>query len=193
MMGSFQHGEQAVGPPVVMPDKQGHPLVLLPVSFTDLTGAMRFETLGCDPTCGTWGDLVFEGVTQELVLSPNVAVDHTVFEVLYGMRLAVSHDDGHTFSPVSSTPVLKLKVIPSPRGLRLVAVTEPSSGVMTSDDDGATWQAASIAMPGLTTNAPAIGVVAPGRLIALFSRRAAPTNYEFACSTDGGSWQVCSP
>jgi hypothetical protein len=127
----------------------------------------------------------------QMVASPDVVTDHTVY-ANDGAHLAVSHDDGATFTAVKVPEVNDFIAIRGPHGRRLVAAVSPTSVLEYSDDDGQSWHVADLPAAPLN-QAHTIAQLRPGRLIASMARTDDYGWYFFVCSTDGSSWSNCAP
>jgi Sigma-70 region 2 len=144
----------------------------------------------CTPGCGPAIPLPMTGPVAGIFASPHVATDHTLY--INGLNvLAVSHDDGQSFT-VQHTPGLAEAIaVPGPSGRRVAAVMN-SGALAYSDDDGASWHQAAIPHSTLF-NPHTITEIRPGRLIASMQRADDPGWYWFVCSADGSAWSLCTP
>jgi RNA polymerase sigma-70 factor, ECF subfamily len=199
MIAPFGPTQQAIGPPVVVPDGAGGVTILQPIStnrFDGVThqGILRCSLHECSPAITT---MPYHTDQLVLVPSPDVVTDHTVYAVAPGKALAISRDDGLTFTTTSTARVMRISVMASPQGgHRLLALMnwDMTRHIEWSDDDGATWHRASIDPSlHLMANAQVIAVLGPGRVITSTELADRPGTYGFACSADGAAWRACDP
>jgi len=187
VLSAFQDGQQAGGAPAVVVSPTGYTVLQPVMPVTSYAPSME----RCTPACGAPAPLPTMGPPQ-LVPSPDIAADHTMFGFEPGLDLAVSHDDGATFTVVPGASVFDLAVAEGPYGLRLVAAVGTSGSLAYSDDDGRTWQAAALPTTQLT-GAHSITRLRAGRLIASMARTGTSGWYDFVCSADGATWSLCAP
>jgi RNA polymerase sigma-70 factor, ECF subfamily len=188
----FTSNQEATGAPLTISDGSGGFVTLQPVA--NLVGSTNDpRVLRCSSLCTSSAALPFKTTTVQLIASPNVAVDHTIFAIAYGEALAISRDSGQSFSLVAPNDASQLTVVPFGAGHRLVEIVQHgTSGVLkTSDDDGLTWQVATVDPSLGMATAQHITSLAPGRLIASIAR--SDWRWRFACSTDGSAWSACAP
>lgn len=150
----------------------------------------RCSAAGCgDPTT-----LPFNGSPIQLVASPNVLLDHTIFVVNVAYGIAVSHDDGHSFKFIKQVPIQHLVVTAGPKGQRLVALVG-LKGVWDleySDDGGLTWIRAAIRDQPDLMSALTVTALPGGALVASVERRQNGPYYDIVCSADATSWSPCT-
>lgn len=167
----------------------GGDVVLQPVIPAESTGAPQPSLERCSPTC-TAIPLPMAWAVTRIFASPRVADDHTLY--IAGVNtLAVSHDDGQTFTVRSTPGIAEAIAVPGPSGRRIAAVLN-GGALAYSDDDGTSWQQATIP-PSALSDPHTITELRPGRLIASMQRADDPGWYWFVCSTDGSAWSLCSP
>jgi len=192
----FPAGDTATGPPLLMQSSGAGGFVALQAVLDQVLS--RYELLSCTGAgCTTLSQIPVQGPTIQLVTSPDFAADRTV--VAIGGGVAVSHDGGASFVPVSREGVAQAIAVPGPHGMRLVAVDISHAlggnlALSYSDDLGATWRPAGMphsALGALYVEAPRL--LAPGRVIASAADPAHPGMHVFVCSADGALWSACSP
>jgi photosystem II stability/assembly factor-like uncharacterized protein len=190
LLSAFDGGDNASGTPLLLNTTTGY-VVLQPVSPpTSMPGTPTYLER-CSPQCGPDTPLPLRETHPRFVASPSVATDHTVYE-MGGSQLGVSHDDGLTFTVVSTPSVVDMIAVPGPTGRRLVAAIGDAEVLGYSDDDGTTWHMAAGPDAALT-NAQTLTQLRPGRLIASMMRSDDWGWHYFVCSRDGATWTACSP
>jgi RNA polymerase sigma-70 factor (ECF subfamily) len=195
LVSAFAPGDSIVGTALVLPGAAGGYEVLQPVNPANVDEVPATAIVHCSPTCGTRTPLPFGTNNVILVPSPNLASDHTIYAVGSGLKIAISRDDGRSFTLVGRTRAIEMVAVPGPSGRRLVAVLDggPNGSLAYSDDDGVSWQSARLSNRSWT--APhTLAVLRPGRLIVSMTRPIPALNrYDFACSADGSAWAACAP
>jgi len=186
----YPAGKDLAGTPTLVPTATGY-TALVPISPALAAVGTKISIAHCTPTCGVLTPLPMSTTFTLLFTSPNVAADHTVY-ALGGSQVAVSHDDGYTFTVFAAPQTGKMVAVAGPSGRRLLASDMNTGKLSYSDDDGSTWHLASVPNPALE-KAQAITEIRPGRLIASMARRDDYGWFYFVCSTDGAAWTACSP
>jgi len=195
VVAAFPPGDTAAGAPLLLPRSANGFTALVAVQNDVLGG---YSLLSCTTgSCTPTASIPVGGPIVQLIASPNVATDHTLVAV--GGGVAVSHDGGASFAPVSTLPIAQAVAVPSPSGTRLIAVdaSHTQSGntaLVYSDDLGATWHLATLPRLGLGAlyvRSPRL--LSAGRLIASAADPRRPGMNVFVCSAGGAQWSACAP
>jgi len=190
---SFDNPDQsAVGHPAFLRTATGYEM-LQPLSVDSVGTDAPDEVVRCTPVCGPAVALPFGSGPVHMVLSPDESTDHTIFAAATPYALAVSHDDGHSFSAVGAPPLQALLAVHGPDGRRLVAIVGRLSplDLEVSDDDGTTWRTAAIPASLHAGEALALTSVHDGKLMAVVRVAGTADHYFYICSRDGGAWASC--
>ena len=183
---------EAAGPPAFIHTTAGD-VILQPLAINPLVGNAPNEIVRCSPQCGDPVQLPFSIGGMQIVPSPDEPIDHTIFVASDMSGVAVSYDDGRTFSARPGPAIAKLAIVQGPAGRRLVALTTNTypHPLRYSDDDGATWHTVALDPALDAGSVETLTSLTPDSLIATVDRgRGAPV-VDFLCSTDGGAWTEC--
>jgi RNA polymerase sigma-70 factor, ECF subfamily len=193
LISPFDARDNMVGNPLVIPNAIGGYEVLQPVNPAHVGGTPATAIVHCNPMCGTRTLLPFWANAVKLVPSPNLAADHTIYAVGPDVEIAVSRDDGRTFTSVAPTQATEVVAVAEPSGRRLVAILNgaPFGSLAFSDDGGLSWHSSSLSTPSWF-GAHTLRVLRPGRLIVSMTRSGV-YRFDFACSADGSAWAACTP
>ena len=193
----FVGNEESAGAPLTILDQTGRFVTLQPVA--EIIGITnQTQLLRCAPSCDSEVALPLASTQIELIPSPHFATDHTILAYGAGSNggLAVSHDDGQTFSAAYriGVGVTQLVAAPVGKGTRLIAVTGSggNSVIQFSDDLGRSWHVSTVDPSLGLGDATRVGVLSSGRLIASMAHRITGQYFGFACSVDGSAWGSCA-